>query len=354
MWLIDYCQSSKGKTVSIVSESFPHLKRGAMRDFQNIMQSHNYWKDEMWNKTDSIYDFGNGTIMEFFSADEPGKVHGPRRDVLFLNEANNIEFDVYTQLEIRTREIIWVDSNPTHEYWMYTEIMPHQDIDAITLTYKDNEALEQSIIDSIEARKSNKAWYTVYGLGQLGSVEGRIYKDWAVIDEIPHEARLERYGLDFGYSNDPSALVAVYRYNGGFICDEMLYQKGISNSQIADMIKNLERFAVTVADSAEPKSIDEIRSYGVAIQPANKGKGSLNQGIAWIQDQRMSITKRSVNGLKEYRNYMWQNDKNGALLANPQSGNDHFLDALRYAMETCKPMSSGVYKPVTNRNWAIK
>ena len=325
-----------------------------MRDFQNIMQSHNYWDDAKWNRTDSIYDFGHGTILEFFSADEPGKVHGPRRDVLFLNEANNIDYDVFTQLEIRTREIIWVDSNPTHEYWMYTEVMPHQDIDSITLTYMDNEALEQSIIDSIEARKSNKAWYTVYGLGQLGSVEGRIYKDWAIIDEIPHEARLERYGLDFGYSNDPTAIVAVYRYNGGFICDEIMYQKGISNSQIGDVLKNLERFAVTVADSAEPKSIDEIRTYGVSIQPANKGKGSLNQGIGWIQDQRMSITKHSVNGIKEYRNYMWQANKDGQLLSNPQTGNDHFLDALRYAMETCRPIDGSVYRPISTRNWSIR
>lgn len=354
MWLIDYCQTQKDKTVSVVSESYPHLKRGAMRDFQNIMQSHKYWEDDKWNKTDSIYDFGNGTILEFFSADQPGKVRGPRRDVLFMNEANNIPYDVYTQLEIRTREIIWVDSNPTHEYWMYTEVMPYNDIDFITLTYHDNEALAPSIVDSIESRKSNKNWYAVYGLGQLGVTEGRIYKDWLIVDEVPHEARLERYGLDFGYSNDPTAIIALYTHNGGYIVDEVIYQKGLSNKQISDVLKNQERFAVCMADSAEPKSIDEIISYGCAMQPAKKGKDSIRQGIQWVQDQRMSITKRSVNTIKEYRSYMWESNKDGVLLPVPEPYNNHSMDAIRYAMESCRPMGNGVYKPVVKHNWSIK
>lgn len=322
MWIIDYCQCHKGKTVSVVSESFPHLKRGAMRDFQNIMISQRYWDDERWNKTDSIYDFGDGTILEFFSADQPGKVRGPRRNVLFLNEANNLAYEVYTQLEIRTKEIIWVDSNPTHEYWMYTEVMKNNDIDFVTLTYRDNDALDKSIVDSIESRKNNKNWYAVYGLGQLGEVEGKIYKDWQIIDEIPHEAKLERYGLDFGYSNDPTAIVAVYRYNGGFILDEITYQKGLSNKQIADILMNNE-LRLVIADSAEPKSIDEIMSYGVSIQPSNKGQGSVLQGIQWVQEQRISVTKRSINVIKEYRNYMWQTNKDGAIINEPEAGWDH-------------------------------
>lgn len=354
MWLIDYCQTHKGKTVSVVSESYPHLKRGAIRDFKNIMESQKYWNDESWNRTDSIYEFPGNTIMEFFSADQAGKVHGPRRDILFLNEANNIEYDVYTQLEIRTREIVWIDSNPTHEYWIYTEVLPTVDADQITLTYKDNEALDQTIIDSIESRKNNTNWYRVYGMGQLGAVEGRIYKDWAVIDAVPHEAKLERYGMDFGYANDPTALVAVYRYNGGYILDEVLYQKGLSNKQLADILLNQDEFGVCVADAAEPKSIDEIRSYGVAIQPAVKGRGSVSQGIQWVASQRISVTKRSVNLLKEYRSYLWTTDRWGKLGTTPEPGNDHGMDALRYALAYGRPMSDRPYVPISNRNWSIR
>lgn len=336
MWLIDYAQSHNCKIISVVSESFSHLKRGCIRDFQAIMQGHHYWKDESWNKTDNIYLFETGSKIEFFSADQPGKVRGPRRDVLFINEANNINYEIYTQLEIRTREVIWIDHNPINEYWFYTEILPKQDIDFLTLTYRDNEALGQSIIDAIETRKDNVNWYKVYGLGQLGVIESRIYKDWQVIDEIPHEARLERYGLDFGYSIDPTAIVAIYFYNGGYILDEILYLKELSNKQISDYILNLPQ-ALVMADSAEPKSIDEIKTYGVGILPAQKGPGSINQGIQYVQQQRISITKTSINLLKEYRNYLWKTDKDGKMLQIPDTGNDHLMDAIRYGFESLQP-----------------
>lgn len=275
LWLIDYAQATENKLVSIVSESFPHLKRGAIRDFQSIMESHNYWQPSAWNKTDYIYTFPNGSKIEFFSADQPGKVRGPRRDVLFINEANNIPYETYTQLEVRTKKIIWLDWNPVSEFWWYTEVLPHQDVDFLTLTYKDNEALDQSIVEAIESRKHNKNWWAVYGLGQLGEVEGKIYKGWVTIDEIPHEARLERYGLDFGYSNDPTAIVAVYKYNGGLIVDEVTFQKGLSNKQISDILINQPQ-SLVIADSAEPKSIDELKSYGVNVLPSQKGQGSVN------------------------------------------------------------------------------
>ena len=237
--LINYAQTHHNELISVVSESFPHLKRGSIRDFLNIMEQHNYFKESRWNKTDYTYTFETDTKLEFFSADQPGKVRGPRRQVLFVNEANNIPYETFTQLEVRTSKVIWLDWNPINEFWWYSEILPSMDVDFITLTYKDNEALEPSIIEAIEARKGNKQWWLVYGLGQLGEVEGKIYKDWQLIDEIPHEARLERYGLDFGYSNDPTSIVALYYYNGGFILDEITYRKGLSNKQIADTLLNV-------------------------------------------------------------------------------------------------------------------
>ncbi len=336
LWLIDYAQTLKGQTISVVSETFPHLKRGAIRDFLMIMQEHKYFQDKRWNKTDYIYEYETGSKIEFFSADQPGKVRGPRRNVLFINEANNISYEVYTMLEVRTKDIIWLDWNPVSEFWWYEEVLGKQDVDFLTLNYKDNEALDPKIIQAIEVRKNNKNWWKVYGLGELGEAEGRIFTGWQLLDEIPHEARLERYGLDFGYSNDPSAIIAIYYYNGGYILDEITYQKGLSNKQLSDILVNSPR-ALVMADSAEPKSIDEIKSYGVNVLPAQKGQGSVLQGIQYVQDQRISVTKQSLNLLKEYRNYLWQTDKDGKIINEPEVIFNHCMDAIRYGMESLKP-----------------
>lgn len=333
IFLIHLAQSDKQKTVtSIVSESIPHLKRGAMRDFKNIMQEHHYWKDANWNATDSIYNFETGSQIEFFSSDNGDKLRGARRDRLFINEANNVTKDAFDQLEVRTKEFVFLDWNPTNEFWFYSDILgKRDDLDFITLTYKDNEALSPEIVTAIEQRKGNKNWWLVYGLGQLGEVEGKIYKGWQIIDEIPHEAKLVSIGLDFGYSNDPTSAVAIYRYNGGFILDELCYQKGLLNKAIADLLKAQGQVNVW-ADGAEPKSIDEIYSYGVMISAAPKGKGSVLQGIQWVQDQKISVTKRSLNVIKEYRNYLWMTDKDGKIINEPEHTFSHSMDAIRYGL----------------------
>lgn len=341
--LIDQCQrDTTPQLTSVTSESMPHLKRGAIRDFKQIMQEHHYWDDKRWNATDFIYTFETGTPLEFFSLDMPHKVRGPRRKRLFINEANNIPYETFDQLEVRTEDTIWLDWNPITEFWWHQgengnqAVKDREDADTIILTYKDNEGLPDSIVKSIETHKNNKNWWSVYGLGQIGEVEGRIYTDWQIIDEIPHEARLERYGLDFGYTNDPTAIVAIYRYNGGFIFDEILYRKGMLNKPIADFMLN-QKQALIVADSAEPKSITELNMYGLQVVGAKKGKDSNKFGIATVQQQRCSITKRSVNGIKEYRGYMWQTDVNGKFLQEPEDGNDHFLDAVKYGVKNIIP-----------------
>ena len=336
--LIDKAQRDTIPTLtSITSESIPHLKRGCIKDFLDIMKTHNYYNDERWNKSDFTYTFETGSKIEFFSLDMPHKVRGPRRQRLFINEANNIPLETFDQLEVRTEEEIWLDWNPTNEFWFYTNVKEKRDdVDFIILTYKDNEGLQQSIIDSIEGRKNNKTWWTVYGEGQLGEVESRIFTGWQIIDEVPHEARLERYGLDFGYTNDPTASDAVYRYNGGFIIDEIIHQKGLSNKQIADILLNVPK-ALTIADSAEPKSIDEISSYGVSILPSLKGQGSILKGIQWVQQQRISITKRSIDTIKEYRNYLWQENKEGKMINEPGIIWNHHMDDIRYALNSLMP-----------------
>jgi phage terminase large subunit len=339
LYLIARAQSDKKPTLtSVVSESIPHLKRGVLRDFKTILQEHRYWKDSAWNATDSIYTFETGSQIEFFSTDNGDKLRGARRDRCFMNEANNCTFDAFEQLDIRTREFFFLDWNPSNEFWFYTEILnKRDDVDHIILTYKDNEALDAESVRNLEQRMSRTSWWQVYGLGLLGEVEGRIYTGWQIIDDIPHEARLERYGLDFGYTNDPTAVVAIYYYNGGYILDEITFQKGLSNKQIADILLNCKK-ALTIADSAEPKSIDEIAAYGVSVMPATKGPGSVLQRIQMVQDQQISVTKRSVNVIKEYRNYLWETDKEGRIINEPEHTWSHSMDAIGYGMASLVPM----------------
>lgn len=341
LYLIAKAQHDKTPTLtSVVSESFPHLKRGAMRDFQNIMEAHGYFNPDNWNKTDYTYTFETGSKLEFFSADQPGKVRGPRRDRLFINEANNIPYEAYDQLTVRTKEFILLDWNPTVEFWFYDQVLGQRDdVDFITLTYKDNEALAPEIVQDIESHRNNKNWWRVYGEGQLGEVEGRIYTGWKLdVDEIPHEARLIRRGLDFGYAKDPAALIDIYEYNGGYILDELFVRTGMLNRDIAShILAQPDANVLTIADSAEPKSIDEMKEYGVNITGSNKGPGSRNQGIQFVQGLKISVTKRSLNLKKAYNNYMWKTDKDGHILPEP----DHFLsdamDAVRYGLESTRP-----------------
>jgi len=343
LWLIDYAQCHNDKLISIVSETMPHLRKGAIRDFTNIMQTHNYWDDSKWNKTDSIYTFDTGSKIEFFSADQPGKVRGPRRDILFINEANNVPYETFDQLEVRTKDIVWLDWNPVSEFWWYkfpdslenrgVKDLPHTDF--LILTYKDNEALDKAIIESIESHKDNKNWWRVYGEGKLGMVEGVIYPHFKQIDEVPEEARLMRIGVDFGYTNDPTAILRIYKWNGAYIWDEFIYRKGMSNRDIADVLLNTDTTLV-IADSAEPKSIDEIKSYGVNILPAQKGPGSILQGIQFVQDQVIYVTKKSLNIWNEQRQYLWLTDKEGRIINEPSPFMNHLMDAGRYGMESLK------------------
>ena len=337
--LIDKSQrDSVPKKTSVVSKTFPHLEKGAITDFKNILEQHNYFKRSLWNESRHFYTFETGSIMEFFSADEWEKVKGPRRDRLFINEANNITYQDFEQLEVRTNDEIWFDWNPDIEYWFYDKVLNSEDykdiVDFITLTYLDNEGLPLNIKESIERRRNNKSWWQVYGLGQLGEVESMIYKGWKQIDEIPHEARLWRRGLDFGYTNDPTVIEDIYEYDGGFIVDESLYQKGLSNKAIFDNVNNMpEPQTLIIADSAEPKSIDELSAYGLNIIGATKGPGSVYQGIQFVQAQKISITARSVKTIKAYKNYIFDTDKSGKIINVPDDSNHEWsnpMDSIRY------------------------
>lgn len=334
--LIDIAAKRELSEISVVAESIPHLKRGAMKDFKKIMISTGRWVDNRWNASDFKYTFANGSTIEFFSADNDSKLRGARRDYLYMNEANNMTFHAYTELASRTKEGIWMDWNPTNEFWFHTELQNDHDVDFLLINYTDNEACPESALNFIlKAKEKAKTstfwdnWYKVYGLGQLGSLEGVIFSNWQTIDSIPKEATLLGFGLDFGYTNDPTALVGVYRYNGKIIIDEIIYQTGLLNSDIIKRMQH-DRRAVIYADSAEPKSIEEIRRAGFNIKPVSKGADSINFGITVLQEQEMLVTSNSTNLIKELRSYCWDKDKTGKVLNKPIDYLNHAMDALRY------------------------
>src|SRR3990167_5396250 len=339
MWLIDYAQKNKKKLIDVVYESYPHLEQGTIREFKNILITHQRWNDTRWNESKHIYTFETGSAIQFQSYDKMGKAHGPRRDVLFINECNWLPWDVVDQLIVRTREVVWLDWNPVTEFWYYTELQgKRNDIDFLKLTYLDNEGLSNSEIKEIESRRNNSRWWRVYGEGELGEAEGRIFTGWQIIDEIPHEARLEGYGLDFGYDPDPAVIVAVYYYNGGYILDELLYARKIDNPTLAKMFKNLPQ-GLVIADSAEPKSIKEISSFGVNIIGAGKGKESVRYGVKTLQAQRISVTSRSLNLIKEYRNFFQGIDRRtNVQIIGQYEGERHALDADRYKICSLIPI----------------
>ena len=336
--LIDYAINNPGKEISITAESIPHLKRGAIRDFLKIMEICDLYNDRNFNKSSLTYHFPNGSFIEFFSADQPDKLRGARRDVLFVNECNNVVWEAYYQMAIRTREFIYLDYNPVAKFWVDRELLNDKDTDFVVLTYLDNEALDVSIVKEIEKAKEKAKtseywanWWSVYGEGKIGNLEGVIFKDWQSIDSLPKDARYLGSGLDFGYTNDPTTLIDAYKYNGEIIFDEVIYQTGLMNNQIANKIKADGLRRMVYADSAEPKSIDEIkRAGGVMIKGARKGKDSIVYGIGLLQENKFKVTKRSVNLIKELRNYTWDKDREGNNINKPISNFDHCIDAMRY------------------------
>jgi phage terminase large subunit len=351
--LIDIAAKNKTE-ISVVSESIPHLRRGAIKDFAKVMQWTGRWVADRWNKTLLTYHFANGSIIEFFSADSEARLRGARRQVVYINEANNIDFESYYQLAIRTSEAIYIDFNPTHEFWAHTEVLREDDSELLILTYQDNEALPDTIRRDIELNRTKAEtsaywanWWKVYGLGQVGTLQGAIYEDFEVVEGIDvSRAKFVALGLDWGFSNDPTALVAIYRQGDCLLIQELLYSTGLTNQDIADKLRSLgiTRAWEIVADSAEPKSIEEIYRLGFNIKPAEKGPDSVRNGIDILKRFKLQVTKDSTNLIKELRSYTWATDKEGKNTGVPIDSFNHACDAMRYvALNKLRVSNSGKY-----------
>lgn len=339
--LISYAQTYKDSVITVIGLSYGHLKDGAVRDFRRILEEVNLWEPDKFNRSELTYYFDNGSIIEFRSVDKMG-AHGPRRDVLFVNEANGISYEVFDQLSSRTRDFSIIDYNPSAKFWAHELVEKRpEDTSFLVLTYKDNEALGSREIANIEAHKPKEGeepsnWWIVYGLGQIGSLEGNVYSGWEEMDaeKIDAGGKLIRYGLDFGFSNDETALVAIYEMQDGKTgIIEKLYRKGLLNSQYAPLFRALgvDENILIVADSARPEAIAEIKAGGFRIIGADKSSGSVIRGIDRVSERQ--IVYSGDNLKREYLSYAWRKKRTGEILDEPQDGNDHLMDALRYAID---------------------
>lgn len=337
--LLDYALSHAGKIISVVSDTFPNLRKGAMRDFLNICRKTNVLEIATWNKTESTLTLPNGTVIEFFSTDMMSAL-GARRDILYINEANRISWDTFSQLEVRTREKIVIDFNPVAEFWAHTELLKsgRRDVVFLKTTYRDNEALDASTVNAIEMRRGDGTsnWWRVYGEGEIGSLEGNVYQGWFPRpEEEIRKGRLIRYGLDFGFSNDETALVAIYQQEDGSLgLVEEIYQTGILASKYPEILKshNIDPTVLIVADGARPEIIADIEEKGFCIVSALKDAGSVLRGIGYVQDTKIVYAGKNLE--REFLSYKWRVQKStGKIIDQPQDGNDHLMDAIRYAID---------------------
>lgn len=322
------------QVISVVGQDVPNLKSGALRDMQTIVASSPDIQSWIkgYNASDRIYTFHNGSIIEFKSYQDSQDAKSGKRDYFFLNEANGVSYEIYSELAMRTKKQVFIDYNPNARFWVHDKLIGKEGVELIISDHRHNPFLPDVIRKKIEAlREDDEELWKVYARGMTGKIEGLIYRNWGTIGTIPSDAHLIGYGMDFGFTNDPTAVVGVYRYNGELIIDEVMYHKGLTNQDISIFMTScaVDRSVTIVADSAEPKSIEEIRRMGWRIEGANKGKDSILNGIDILKRFRINVTNRSTNLLKELNAYKWK-EKDGNATNVPIDSFNHGMDALRY------------------------
>jgi len=331
--LLSYIANNTGKIITICRKTYPALRASAMRDFMDIAQQIGWYSEDSHNKTNAEINI-RGNLIEFIGMDQPQKIRGRKRDLLFCNEANELTLEDWRQLILRTNDRIIVDYNPSEEFhWIYDHILPRDDCDFFVTTYRNNPFLDKNVIDEIERLKEvDENYWRVYGLGERGQSRSLVFSHSSV-DSIPEGATLKSYGMDFGFTNDPTSLIAMYHKGDTIYFDELIYKTGMTNQDIANTLKSLEidKRDIVWADSGEPKSIEEIHRMGFNIRPVIKGGDSINMGIDIMRRYKLVITSRSINLIKEFRNYKYIEDKNGKVLNKPIDAFNHGIDASRYA-----------------------
>lgn len=342
LWIIfHYCGKHTGHTITIARKTFPAVRSSVMRDFFDILKQYDIYSEENHNKSNSEYIL-NGNLVEFVSLDQPQKIRGRKRDLAFLNEANELTFEDWQQIVFRTSGRIVIDYNPSDTFhWIYDRVIPRDDADFYQTTYRDNPFLDATIVAEIERLKeTDEHYWRVYGLGERGTNRAQIFQ-FTTYQQLPPQAKFLSYGLDFGFTNDPSALVACYQWGDNLYFQEVLYSTNLTNQDLDQQFNKLGigRYDEIFADSAEPKSIEELHRMGWNIKPTAKGTDSINAGIDMLKRYKLHITGSNLT--KEMENYKWLEDKNGNLLNRPEDKYNHAIDAIRY----------GVYNKLSKPNY---
>lgn len=332
------------KLSTVGTDTFPNLRTGAMRDFLDICAETRLLDISVWNKSSSTLYLPNDSIIEFYSFDTMG-AHGARRDLLYINEANRISWETFSQLEVRTRDRVILDFNPVNEFWAHTQLINNparDDVDFLKVNYRDNEALGNSVIEAIERRRGDGTnnWWRVYGLGEIGSLEGNVYEGWVAEDKLADNLHLLRYGVDFGFSNDPTAVVAVYEDDNGEIwLKQQLCQTKLLTPQLVEKLKAIiehDGDALCVCDNARPEIIAELKANSIRAMGCDKTPGEKMNGkrynIELVQRRKIHYLRSDKEMEREYLTYAWRKKKTGEILDEPQDGNDHCMDAIAYAI----------------------
>lgn len=333
LWIIfSYCTNERNKTITICRKTFPSLRASVMRDFIDILRKHKMYAEESHNKSSSEYQL-YGNLIEFISLDQPQKVRGRKRDLLFINEANELYWEDWQQLVFRTQERIIIDYNPSDEYhWIYDKVITRDDADFYKTTYLDNPFLESTIIEEIERlRDTDEQYWQIYGLGIKGVTKSTILR-YIEVNQVPDHFKFLSYGMDFGYTNDPTTLIGVWTDGYDLYAKEYLYRTMMTTTDIHKFLTSLNiNREMIYADSAEVRLIDELRRMGWNIRPSVKGRDSVNAGIDLLKRYKIHLTKDSNNAIQEFRNYKWKEDKSGKTINVPEDKHNHLIDALRYS-----------------------
>ena len=333
IWLIIYCLNNPGTRLSVVRATLPALKGSVFIDFKEILNKIKIFDEKALNKTELTYIFPNGSWVEFFSTDSEQKLRGRKRDILFVNEANELKYIEWQQLKMRTTKFTLLDYNPSFsdDHWI-CDVNKEKKTFHFISTYKDNPFLEETIIKEIESlQHKNASLWKIYGLGLQAQIEGLIFTNIEIIDEIPGYVKMNHIGIDFGYSNDPTAIVDTGIYGECLYVDEICYRTYMLTS---DIIRELKPYypKKVIAESADPRLIQEIRNAGINIKPVKKSNGSIKEGITKMLEYKIYVTKQSANVIKEFKNYTYEQDNNGKWLNEPIDAFNHAIDAIRYVI----------------------
>jgi len=353
------CETA-GLVITIAGQDIPNLKAGALRDALKIYNDSARVAAcvRSYNKSERVFELYNGTTIEFKSYDDAQDAKSGKRDYLFVNEANGIDWNVYNELALRTRTRIYIDYNPNAAFWVHDNLLGRDDVQLIISDHRHNPFLEDGMRSKIESLKQvDEEQWKVYARGLTGKVSGLVLTNWHLCDNIPQSAKLIALGLDFGFTNDETGCIEVYRYNGELWINELIYETGLTNPDISGRLANLgiNKRTGIIADSAEPKSIEELRRLGWHITGVKKGADSIKNSIDILKRYKLNITRSSVNLRNELGRYKWQTDRSGRTINEPVDRWNHLIDPLRYiALNKLKINKLAMPKsklPYLNNNW---